>query len=685
MTSLPIRRVTRRELVVDNYHGVPVADPYRWLEDDTAPEVQEWVAEQHGDFETWMDQYAIRSALKTRLTELWQFAKSGVPHRVQDAYYTWRNDGIQNQMVLYVSPNLTDVGEQVFDPNPLSEDGTIAVMTQSFSPRGNFLAYGLSQSGSDWQIIKVLDLATKQNSEDHLQYMKFSNISWLPTEDGFFYTRFPNPDSVPAEDRARFASVYLHMLGKPQSEDVLIYTDKENKNWNHRLSTAQDGKWGFISISYGTLRRNQLLYRRLDAFDAPWLPIVTDFEGGYDVIDVIDDVAYIYTQKDAPFGKIVTVTLGEEGIGAWTELIPDRGEMLERALIVHDTIVCITLHDASHRIFLYSLDGTLLREVPLPALGTIRDISGSRQDSEFFIQFCSVLFPDTILHYDFASDALVTWFEPQINFPFAEYETVQEFYASKDGTRIPLFITRKKGLIKDGSHPTVLYGYGGYNSNRTPTFSVQVLAWLEAGGVHAEPCLRGGAEYGEAWHRAGMLESKQNTFDDFIAAAEYLIAEGYTVKERFGIMGRSNGGLLTGACVTQRPDLFGAVIVWVPVLDMLRYHLFTSGRLWIGEYGCAEDPEQFPYMYAYSPLHNIHMNTVYPPTLIMTADTDDRVVPLQARKFAATMQAADGGANPILLRVEKSAGHGQGKPIGKLIDEQTDLYSFFHINLCGAK
>ena len=362
-------------------------------------------------------------------------------------------------------------------------------------------------------------------------------------------------------------------------------------------------------------------------------------------------------------------------------LIPDQGEMLERVTIVHRQILCTTLHHASHRLKLHELDGSFVREIPLPSLGSIRDISAKQEGSEFFIQFSSFLCPDTILRYDFTDDSLIPWFTPQLDFPFEDYETVQEFYPSVDGTMVPMFITKRKGIARDGSHPTVLYGYGGYNSNRVPAFSVPILAWLEKGGVHAEPCLRGGAEYGEAWHRAGMLESKQNTFDDFITAGEFLIRQGYTSKAKLGIMGRSNGGLLTGACVTQRPDLFGAVIVWVPVLDMLRYHLFTSGRNWIGEFGCSDDPEQFKFLYKYSPLHNVRMNTVYPPTLIMTADTDDRVVPSQARKFAATILAADGGTNPIHIRIEKAAGHGQGKPIGKLIEEQTDLYTFFFANL----
>ena len=685
MSSLKPRKTTRRELIIDNYHGTNVADPYRWLEDDTSPEVQQWMAEQNSDFENYANSYNIRAELKTRLTQLWSYAKSGVPDLVNGIYYTWRNNGLQNQSVLYRSNNLDETGEMVFDPNTLSEDGTVAVISRAFSPKGSYFAYGLSSSGSDWQIFKVIDLKTNATLPDELKHIKFSDISWLPDESGFFHTRYPDPAATVLASGAQNAAVYLHTLGESQNSDKLIYQDGEHPNWNFDFQADDGGKWAFLSIRYGTLRRNQLYFKPLDKLDSAWQTISGNFEGGYSIVGVIEDTAYIYTQKDAPFGKLMSVKLTENGADDWQTVIAEQSEMLDDIKIVNNQLLCIVLRHASHRLKLHELDGSFVREIDLPALGSIRDISGEREGKEFFIQFCSFLYPDTVLRYDFASEKLSEWFTPKLDFAFDDYETVQEFYPSKDGTRVPMFITRKKGIAKDGSHPTVLYGYGGYNASRVPGFSVQVLAWLERGGIHAEPCLRGGAEYGEAWHRAGMLESKQNTFDDFIAAGEYLIRENYTCKDKLGIMGRSNGGLLTGACVTQRPDLFGAVIVWVPVLDMLRYHRFTSGRNWIGEYGCAEDPEQFPFLYKYSPLHNVKMNTVYPPTLIMTADTDDRVVPCQARKFAATIQAADAGDNPILLRIEKSAGHGQGKPIGKLIDEQTDLYSFFNVNLCGAE
>jgi len=685
MKTLPPRKVTRRELVIDNYHGKNVADPYRWLEDDNAPEVQEWMAAQNSDFEAYMSAQPARKALKDRLTQLWHFAKAGPPHYHKGHYYTWRNNGLQNQSVLYRSPNLNDTGEVIFDPNTLSDDGTIAVGSYSYSPGGNYFAYSLSASGSDWQTIKVLNLNTLENCPDNLEHAKFTNLSWLPDESGFFYTRYPDPKtSNVLEAMARNSMVCLHSLGQPQNQDKIIHQDAKNPDWVFTVKLDDSKQWIFLSVGAGsTLRCNKLFFKPLDKLDSPWLPIAADFvDGGYEVIGVIDNTAYISTQNEAPFGKVVSVDLSESGMSNLKTIIPDQGEMLEGVKLVNNHLLCTFLHHASSRLKLHDLKGMYIQEIPLPSVGSIHEISAENSWKECFIQFSSFLFPDAILRYDCKTGETTTLFSPKIDFPVDDYETVQKFCTSKDGTQVPVFITHKKGLTLDGSHPTLLFGYGGFNICITPNFAVPRLAWLEAGGIYAQACMRGGAEYGEAWHRAGMLESKQNVFDDFIAAGEYLISEKYTRKEKLSIYGRSNGGLLTGACVTQRPDLFGAVIVQVPVLDMYRYQLFTSGRFWVGEYGSAEDPDQFLFLQKYSPLHNVKMNTVYPPTLIMTADTDDRVVPSQARKFAATMQAADGGENPILIRIEKSAGHGVGKPVSKVIDEMADLYGFLMANLC---
>jgi len=684
MNPLTPRQITRRVNVVEDYHGTKVADPYRWLEDDACPEVQQWTQEQNDEFVKYISGFNVREQFKSRLTDLWNYPKSGVPRLVEGTYYTWRNDGLQNQSVLYRSSDPKEMGEIVLDPNTLSSDGTVAVSGVSFSPKGSYMAYNLSASGSDWQTLHVLDLKTGEKLADVLHHLKFSSPCWLSDESGFFYSRFPAPQSATLlTAKAENMMVYLHKLGQNQDEDMLIHKDDANPKWNFSLYSDEEKKWAFLHVSVGTLRKNKLYFRSFDKLDAPWLPISDDFDEAWEIVGVVGDTAYIETQKDAPFGKVMSAKLSESGVSDWKTVIADTGEMLEGAMLINNQLLCTYLRHATHVLMLHELDGNVAREIKLPAPGSVRGYSGKQASSTLFIQFASFLYPDTVVKYDFGTSEMQTIFASKIDFPFDEYETVQKFSTSKDGTQIPLFITHRKGIAMDSSHPVLLYGYGGFNINMTPSFSAATLAWIEKGGIYVSACLRGGSEYGEAWHRAGMLESKQNVFDDFIASAEYLIAEGYTTKEKIGIHGGSNGGLLTGACVTQRPDLFGAVAVAVPVLDMLRYHLFTAGRYWIGEYGCADDPEQFEFLYKYSPLHNVKMNTVYPPTLILTADTDDRVVPMQARKFAATLQAADGGDNPIFIRTEKSAGHGGGKPISKVIDERADLFAFLYVNLGG--
>ena len=684
MKNLPNRRQSRRELVVDNYHGTPVADPYHWLEDDTAPEVQQWVREQNSDFEAYIGKSDTRDAIKSRLTDLWHYAKASPPEYRAGYYYTWRNDGLQNQPVLYRSPNLEDIGEVVLDPNTLSDDGTVAVIARSVSPNGNYFAYSLSSSGSDWQDIKVLELNTMKDCPDFLQHAKFTSITWLPDESGFFYTRYPDPKaSTVLAAQARNSMVCLHKLGQEQSQDTVIHQDPDNPDWDFRVHSDEDRNWLFLYVGAGTtLRRNKLFYKPMSDISAPWLPIAPEFvDGGYSLIGVVDNVAYIYTQNEAPFGKVLSMKLSKDGASDLKTVIPNGAEMLEHTSMANNQLICVYLQHATHRIKIYDLNGSFVKEIEMPSLGALHGLSASNSRTELFIQFSSFLYPDTVLRYDFTTDKTNVWFAPDIDFPLEEYETVQEFCTSKDGAKVPLFITKRKGLAKDGSHPAHLYGYGGFSISMSPSFSISILAWLEKGGIYVQACLRGGLEYGEDWHRAGMLESKQNVFDDFIAAGEYLISEKYTSQSKLSIRGGSNGGLLTGACLTQRPDLFGAVVVQVPVLDMLRYHLFTAGRYWTGEYGCADDPEQFAFLYEYSPLHNVKMNTVYPPTLICTADTDDRVVPGQARKFAATLLAADAGNNPIYIRVEMSAGHGGGMPVGKIIDLHADIYAFLLENV----
>jgi len=686
MKKLPTRPMTRRENVIDDYHGTKVADPYRWLEDDTAPDVKEWIKGQDDYFDAYMNGFPARQGFKERLTKLMHFARASSPKFVEGVYYTWRNDGLQNQWVLYRANNLDEIGEVFFDPNTLSEDGTVAVSNWAFSPKGNFWAYSLSESGSDWETVHVLDTNTKQKLPDVLRHVKFYGFSWLPDESGFFYTRYPaqNVETV-LQAEALNSMICLHLLGRDQDEDKLIHHNPEHPEWDHHLETDHGKKWAFMTISYSTLFKNHLHFKRLDKLDGPWLQIAGDFEEGYSVLGVIDDRAYILTQKDALFGKIISLKLGDDGASDEKTVVPDCGETLEFGKIINNHILCCYTASAVNRVKIFAPNGAFVREIELPALGSVLDVSGKQDRDEFFIRFSSYLYPATVLRHDFSWGKPSVWFSPKIDFDFEGYETKQVFYDSKDGTKVPMFITCKKGLEFDGKNPTVLYGYGGFEASTTPSFSAVWLAWLEKGGVYAEACIRGGSEYGEAWHRAGMLESKQNVFDDFHAAAKWLIESRYTSPKHIGILGYSNGGLLTAACLTQRPELYGAVAVGVPVVDMLRFHLFTAGRYWTEEYGCADNAGQFKFLYAYSPLHNVKMNAVYPPTLVMTADTDDRVVPGQARKFVATLQAADAGENPICVRIEKSAGHGHGKPITKAINEMADLFAFFGGNLGTAE
>ncbi|MCL2557264.1 MAG: prolyl oligopeptidase family serine peptidase [Treponema sp.] len=683
MKNLKPRRQTRRELVTDDYHGTIVADPYRWLENDSEPEVQKWMDEQQRDFEDYIGALPVREKLKARLESLWRYERRsvpayvGAPTSVGGMYYAWRNDGLQNQSALYRMENPADQGELVLDPNALSADGTVAVMSAAFSPKGNFLAYGLSTSGSDWQEIKVLNLKTLANTSDIILHTKLTSATWLPDESGFIYTRYPEQDeSAILDKKMTNAMVYVHKLGEAQSADRLLHKDDAHPQWLFGIDADEDNKWLFLSTSYSTLARNMLHYKPFANLDSPWLALSDNFDDCFRAIGAIGDTAYVYTEKDAPFGKVMSAKLSASGLIGWETIVEDKGEKLEDVYIANNHIICVYLRDATSCVKIFDKNGNHTQDVELPGLGSISAFSCRQNREEFFIQFDGYLYPAAIFRLDFSGGKPAKIFAPKIDFHFDDYETVREFYVSRDGARVPIFITARKGLKLDRSNPTLLYGYGGFNINMTPAFSARALAWLESGGVYAVPCLRGGAEYGEAWHRAGMLESKQNTFDDFIAAGEYLISSGRTKNEKLAILGGSNGGLLTAACLTQRPELFGAVVVAVPVIDMLRYHLFTLGRLWTGEYGCAEDRAQFPFMYKYSPLHNVKMNVAHPATLIITADTDDRVVPGHARKFAATLQAADGGESPILIRIEKSAGHGHGKPVSKVIEESADMLAF---------
>ncbi|HIP73767.1 MAG TPA: S9 family peptidase [Anaerolineae bacterium] len=668
--------VTRQDDVVDDYHGTAVLDPYRWLEDPDSAETCAWVDAQNELTRHFINQLPIRPQLEERLTALWDYPKYSPPVQRNGRFFFQKNDGLQNQAVLYWQDGLDAEPRVLLDPNTLSEDGTIALMNQSYSDDGRLLAYSLSESGSDWQTIHIRDVDSGQDLSDEIHWVKFTAAAWLPGKTGFYYSRYPSPEEMPDAPPSTHNRVYFHRLGAPQAEDTLVYARPDAPNLGFAPEITDDGRYLILHVWDGTDTRNRIYYRPLDS-DGEFIRLIDVMEAKYNFLGNDGPLFYFETDLDAENGRIIAIPTDQPDRANWQEVVPQSDDVIESSRMVNNQFVVMRLHHASHRLHLYDLDGTPAGEIALPALGSVMALTGKRRHSQMFLQFMSFLYPPAIFRYDFANGALTPLYQPQVDFDPDEYETTQVFYPSKDGTRVPMFLTYKKGLALDGNNPTLLYGYGGFNINLPPQFAPTRIAWLEMGGVYAQANLRGGTEYGEAWHQAGMLENKQNVFDDFIAAAEWLIANGYTRTDRLAIEGRSNGGLLVAACMTQRPDLFGAVHCGVPVIDMLRYHKFSAGRYWTPEYGNAtEDPEHFRFLLAYSPLHNVRPAVTYPATLITTADTDDRVVPLHARKFTAVLQANDFSQNPILLRVETKAGHGMGKPTGKLIAEASDVYSF---------
>ncbi|MBL7075711.1 S9 family peptidase [candidate division KSB1 bacterium] len=668
--------VARTDDVIEDYHGTRVADPYRWLEDPDAPEMQAWVEAQNRLTFAYLEAIPAREKIKGRLTELWNYPKYSVPRKEGNRYFFSKNDGLQNQSVLYMQKSLDAKPVMVIDPNKFSEDGTVALTNKAFSRDGTLLAYGLSSSGSDWQEIKIRDVYSVEDYEEVIKWCKFTEIAWKHDNSGFYYNRFPEPGTVPEEDRNNYNRVYWHQLGTPQSEDPLVYERPDAKELGFDPIITEDGKHLLLYVYHGTDPKNRIYYRKVES-EGPFVRLLDEADARYDPIDNIGSVFYFHTDLYAPRGRVIAIDIKNPAMEDWREIIPQQDDVISSVTMVNNQFVVAYMHDAHHQLKLYDLDGTFVHRIELPTLGSIADLSGRREDTEMFFAFASFLYPTSIFRYDFIAGQLTQLYGSEINFDPSGYETKQVFYSSKDGTRVPMFITHRKGLTLDGNNPTLLYGYGGFNISITPRFSTPCLIWLENGGVYAVANLRGGDEYGEAWHQSGMLDKKQNVFDDFIAAAEWLIENEYTNPSKLAINGGSNGGLLVAACMLQRPELFGAVICRVPVTDMLRYHKFTVGRYWVPEYGNAEtNPDHFKFLYAYSPLHNVKKGVVYPPILVTTADTDDRVAPLHAKKFTATLQAAATGENPILLRVETKAGHGRGKPTSKVIDEQSDIYAF---------
>jgi prolyl oligopeptidase len=658
-----------------------VADPYRWLEDTDSAQTQAWVATQNALTFSFLEAIPARQSLHRRLTELWDYPRMSAPVKRGGRYFHLRNSGLQNQDALYVLDTLAGEPRLLLDPNTLSTDGTVALSAWAVSTDGAKLAYATSASGSDWLTWRVRDVATGGDMPDVLEWSKFSGASWLKDGSGFFYSRYDAPAPGAAYSGVNYnQKIYLHRLGLAQAQDELVDERPDQKEWLLRGVVSDDGRYLIIYVAQGTDSRNRLFYKDLQS-DGPVVELISDLEALYGFVGNDGPQFYLHTNLDAPRGRVIAVDTSRPDRSQWKTLVPQSADVLEDVGMVNNQFVAVCMHDAHHVVRLFALDGQPAGDVDLPGLGSVGarlapGVSANRDDSELFYIFQSFTKPASVYRYDCTKQASELVYTPPLNFDLSPYETRQTFVASKDGARVPMFVVQRRDLAYNGENPTLLYGYGGFNISLTPWFSASWLVWLEMGGVLAVANLRGGGEYGEEWHQAGMLDKKQNVFDDFIACAEHLIAERITRSARLAIQGGSNGGLLVGACMTQRPDLFGAALPAVGVMDMLRFHKFTIGWAWVSDYGSADDPQQFKTLYAYSPLHNLKPGVRYPATLITTADHDDRVVPGHSFKFAAALQAAQGGDAPALIRIQVKAGHGAGKPTAVVIAEQADIFAF---------
>ncbi|MGB3495798.1 MAG: prolyl oligopeptidase family serine peptidase [Elainellaceae cyanobacterium] len=662
---------------VDDYHGVKVADPYRWLEDPDSDESRQWIEAQNTLTFGYLNQIPERQAIKERLTQLWNYEKFRTPVKKGDRYFFFKNDGLQNQDVFYTLPDLDAEPQVLLDPNTFSKDGTVALSGLAITENASLVAYGISASGSDWKEWKVRDIATGQDLDDHIRWVKFSSVSWTKDGQGFFYSRYDEPnEKTKLEDVNYFQKLFYHRLGTPQSEDVLVYHRPDEKEWGFGNYVTEDGKYLIISVWRGTDRKNLVFYKDLTQPDAPVVELIQEFEAEFNFIEHDDSLFWFQTDLNAPRGRVMAIAIDHPSRDQWKELVPERDDTLQSVGVLNNQFLASYLQDARSTVRVFELNGGFVREVVLPGIGSVGGFAGKRDDVETFYTFTGFITPPTIYRYNLISGESTLFRQPSVDFDPSQFETRQVFYSSKDGTRIPMFITHKKGIALNGQNPTLLYGYGGFNVSLTPSFSISNTVWMEMGGVYAVPNLRGGGEYGEGWHQAGTKGRKQNVFDDFIAAAEWLIAEGYTSTPKLAIAGGSNGGLLVGACMTQRPDLFAAALPAVGVMDMLRFHKFTIGWAWTSDYGSPDDAKEFKALYDYSPLHNLKADTAYPATLITTADHDDRVVPAHSFKFAAALQEAHAGDTPALIRIETKAGHGAGKPTTKIIEEIADKWGF---------
>lgn len=676
----PAYPITKKTDHIDDYHGTKITDPYRWLEADTTQEVAEWVAAQNEVTFNYLDQIPFRDKIKERLTQIWNYPKYSAPFQEGGKYYFYKNDGLQNQSVLYEQASLEAEPVVFLDPNKLSADGTTALTSINFSKDHQYAAYGTASGGSDWNELHVMEVDSRKKLADELDWIKFSGASWF--KDGFYYSRYDAPKGGgKLAAKNEFHKVYYHKLGTPQSADKLIYEDKAHPLRYFNAQTTDDERFLLLYVSEGASENNALYVKDLRNEKADFLPVVTTFENEYTVIDNVGDQLLVRTTKGAPRSRLILIDPKKPQEANWKEVVPQSDNVLTDVSYIDGRIIANYMKNVASQVLVYDLQGKQLHEIQLPAIGLVSGFSGEKDYKETFYTFTSFTYPTSIYKYTVATNTSELYHKTEIDIDTDNYETKQVFYPSKDGTQIPMFIVHKKGLKLDGSNPTYLYAYGGFNISLTPGFSISRMLWLENGGVFAMPNLRGGGEFGEEWHKAGMTPNKQNVFDDFTAAAEYLFREKYTNPDRLALAGGSNGGLLVGAVINQRPDLAKVALPAVGVMDMLRFHTFTIGWGWVPEYGSSDDPAQFKNLLQFSPLHNIREGVTYPATLVTTADHDDRVVPAHSFKYIATLQEKASGENPALIRIAVKAGHGAGKPTSMQIQEAADIWSFVYYNM----
>jgi prolyl oligopeptidase len=670
---------TRRGSQVDVYHGTRVADPYRWLEADVrkSQEVAQWVAAQNRVTRAFLSSIPERQKIRAFLMKLWDYERYSAPFKEGGKYYFYKNDGLQDHSVLYVQDTLKDEPRPLLDPNTWSEDGSVSLSGTEFSEDGHYLAYGVRKSGSDWRTFRILDLGTGERLSEEIRWVKYSSPSWTRDGRGFFYGRFPAPaKGNQYQDQTFNQKIYYHRVGTPQSRDVLVYHRPDHPQWGFGSFVTEDGRYLILTIWSGGVDAVRVAYRDLTEPLGCAVDLIEKFEHNYGFVGNDGPVFFFETDRGAPRGRLIAIDTRRPNPKNWKEIIPQSELALRSVSLVGNLFVTRYLKDATTFIRMFSTDGAHVRDVKFPSIGSARGFHGRRTDTETFYSFSSFATPPSIYRYDMITGRSRLLRRAEVDIRPEDYVVKQVFYKSRDGTRIPMFITHRVGIECKGDHPTLLYGYGGFNIPLTPGFSQSRAAWLKMGGVYAVANLRGGGEYGKEWHKAGTRTSKQNVFDDFIAAAQWLIENKYTNPKKLAIQGGSNGGLLVGAVMTQRPGLFGACLPAVGVMDMLRYHRFTAGRFWVDDYGCSDDPKEFKALWAYSPYHNLKPGVAYPPTLVTTADTDDRVVPSHSFKFTAALQHAQASSAPVLIRIETKAGHGGGRPVSQVIDEVADTWAF---------